>query len=60
MKKDQNLNCREKLWESFNHFAMSDAESSKEGKDRKPLSGKKNKWFNGCDDRWSVGKKKDI
>ena len=34
MKKDQNLKCRQKLWESFNNFAMSDIESSKEGKGR--------------------------
>ena len=32
MKKDQNLKCRQKLWECFNAFAMSDIEvRSKEG-----------------------------
>ena len=51
MKKDQNLKCRQKLWESFNIFAVSDTESSKEGKSRKRLSGDENKRFNGCDDR---------
>ena len=42
MKEDQNLKCRQ-LWEFFNVFAMSDIESSKEGKDRKRLSGDENK-----------------
>ena len=32
MKSDENLKCRQKLWESFNAFTMSDIESSKEGK----------------------------
>ena len=41
MKKEQNLKCRQKSWESFNAFAMSDNESSKEGKGRKRLSGDK-------------------
>ena len=50
MKKDQNLKCRQKLWESFNVFAVSDIESSKEGKS-KQLRGDENKRFNGCDDR---------
>ena len=35
--------CKQKLWESFNAFAMSDIESSKEGKGRKRLSGDENK-----------------
>ena len=38
MKKDQNLKCRHKLWESFNAFAMSDIESRKEGKDRRTIA----------------------
>ena len=50
VKKDQNLKCRQKLWESFNVFAVSDIESSKEGKS-KQLRGDENKRFNGCDDR---------
>ena len=50
MNKDQNLKCREKLGKSFNAFAVSDIESSKEGKGRKRLSGDENKRFNGCDD----------
>ena len=58
MKKDQNLKCRQKFWESFNAFAMSDIKIGKERKGRKRLIGDENKWFNGCDDRWSVGKKK--
>ena len=37
MKKDQNFKCRQKLWESFNAFAVSDIESSKEGKGCKRL-----------------------
>ena len=51
MKKDQNLKCGQKLWESFNVFAVNDIESSKEGKSGKQLSGDENKRFNGCDDR---------
>ena len=38
---------------------MSDIESSKQGKGRKRLSGDENKWWNGYDDRRSIGKKKE-
>ena len=37
MKKDQNFKCRQKLWESFNTFGMSDIESNKEGKVRRTI-----------------------
>ena len=37
MKKDQNLKGRQKLWESFDALAMSDIESSKEGKGRRSI-----------------------
>ena len=43
MKKAQNLKSRQKLWESFNAVAMSDIESSKEGKGGKRMSGEENK-----------------
>ena len=33
MKKDKNLKCRQKLWESFNVFTMSVTKSSNEGKE---------------------------
>ena len=58
MKKNQNLKCKQKLWESFNPFAISDNERTKEVVER--LSGDENKWLNGCDDRWSVGEKKAL
>ena len=51
MKNDQNLKCRQKLLESFNAFAMSDIESSKEGNGHKRLSGDENKCLNGRVDR---------
>ena len=41
MKKDQNLKCRQKLWESFNAFAMSDIESSKKEKGRRSIEWKR-------------------
>ena len=37
MKEDQNLKCRQKLWEYFNTFGMSVIESSKEGKGRRTI-----------------------
>ena len=43
MKKDQNLKCRQKFWESFNAFAMSDIKIGKERKGRKRLIGDENK-----------------
>ena len=43
MKKDQNLKCRHKLWESFNAFTMNDIEKRKDRKGHKRLSGVENK-----------------
>ena len=50
MKKDQNLKCKQKLWESFNAFAMGDIENSKEGKVRTTNEWRQKKVIEQCEE----------
>ena len=57
MKKDQNLNWRQKkeIWESFNDFAMSDIESSNQGKAHRNFQGRQEEvteWWRGSMKHW--------